>query len=151
MELNAVIQQNTPSPCLALGAPGHRGCCGSYFGDASALVMWFQLTDQGWVGWWPWVDPACSAQCGSTLQMNDTIGRKSYELIVFSNNLCISLWGWFQPIFSFANELGPSLVTQLHWEDMALEQPAPVAWNRNLHAAWWMLLLLTQISGWMSH
>lgn len=127
----------------------------------STMVLWILISEVPLHGWWNFstqagdvwhddhgADPACA-----NLQANDNAGRKSVHwlpLVTACSSFCERVFSPFSHLPTRAGSL--SCNTAPFWGGDAFQAvPAPVAWIRNLHSAWWMQLLLTQTSGWMFH
>lgn len=141
--------------------PGMVGAAVPYRRGAPAPAMWFQNPGWGWVGWWPRgrsclcrpaSSPAAVLPCGWMVKLvGSPMDRLS--LVTARAFVCEGGFSLFSHLQARAGSL-PCDTLSFRGEEMAFEQHralAPVAWIRNLHAVWWMLLLLRQISGWMFH
>lgn len=131
-----------------------------YFWGAPAPTLRLRHPAWGRVGRWPG-DRSCLCRptavlpCGWMLKLvgSPTDGP---SLVTACAPACESGFSLISHLQTRAGSL-PCDTPSFRGEEMAFEHrralaaPAPVAWIRNLQAAWWMLLLLTQISGWMFH
>lgn len=139
---------HTNSLCPGLGSAEHDDSVVSYFWGTPTLVMYLQHP-AGHV----WHDGHGAHPAWANLQTNVEVGRKSVHRLPVAaacSSSCERVFSLFSHLPTWAGSL--SCNTVLVWGGDAFQAaPAPAAWIRNLHSAWWMQLLLTQVSGWMFH